>query len=233
MLLRPDLGLYVVADGVGGSKSGDVASRLACMSVANFYEASTAGEWPEDLGSLLDLTHPVAAQRLCAAVRKANRDIWAIASSREEHEKMNTTIVAAALAPAGDVLHVVHVGDSRCYGVRKQKMVRLTQDHSLRNEAKLQYPSITPERLARVPPNVITRALGRRETVEMDVRSVSARPGDRFILCSDGLTGMVSERRILEAILISETPREACDLLVSLANEAGGRDNISAVVLQF
>ena len=94
-LIRPELGLFVVCDGVGGRNSGDLASKLATVSMANFFEASEDGKWPEKYGSLLDLTLPPAAQRLCAAVRKANLDVYDIASTREKHDKMSTTCVAA------------------------------------------------------------------------------------------------------------------------------------------
>lgn len=233
LLLRPDLGLFIVADGVGGRASGDVASKLASLSIANFFEASQDGAWPEAFASLLDLTLPPPAQRLSAAVRKANQDVWAIASSRSEHDRMNTTVVAACHQPGDELLHVAHVGDSRCYGYRKGKLVQLTHDHTLRNEARQKYPNISDERLAKIPRNVLTRALGRVDTVELEIRTVSARPGDIFVLCSDGVTAMVDDRRILEALMVSEGPDEACELLTELSNEAGGRDNITVAALYF
>jgi serine/threonine protein phosphatase PrpC len=233
LLLRPDLGLFVVADGVGGRSSGDVASKLAALSIGNFFEASRDGAWPESFRSLIDLTLTPPAQRLSAAVRKANRDVWDIASSRPEHDRMNTTVVAAHHEPGSDVLHVVHVGDSRCYGLRNGKLVQLTQDHSLRNEAKQKYPTISAERLSKIPRNVLTRALGRVDTVELEIRTVSVRPGDAFMLCSDGVTTMLDDRRILEALIVAEGPQEACDLLTELSNEAGGRDNITVAALYF
>lgn len=232
-MLRPDLGLFVVADGVGGRTSGDVASKLAALSMVNFFEASREGAWPEAYRSLIDLTLSPPAQRLSAAIRKANQDVWDIASSRPEHDRMNTTVVAAHHEPSTDVLHVAHVGDSRCYGLRKGKLVQLTPDHTLRNEAKKKYPTISAERLAKIPRNVLTRALGRVATVELDLRTVSVRPGDVFILCSDGVTAMLSDRRILEALMVAEGPQEACDLLTELSNEAGGRDNITVAALYF
>lgn len=233
LLLRPELGLFAICDGVGGRNSGDLASKLATVSLANFFEASREGDWPEKYGSLMDLTLPPAAQRLCAAVRKANLDVYDIASTREKHDKMSTTVVAAHHEPGAEVLHIVNVGDSRCYGIRKGKMVQLTKDHTLRNEARRQYPDITDERLAKVPKNVLTRALGRKDDVEIDTRTVSVRPDDIFLLCSDGVTREISDRRILEAVLVAETAQEATELLIDLANERGGRDNITALALRF
>ncbi len=232
-LIRPELGLFVVCDGVGGRNSGDLASKLATVSIANFFEASEDGKWPEKYGSLLDLTLPPAAQRLCAAVRKANLDVYDIASTREKHDKMSTTCVAAHFEAGSDVLHIVHVGDSRCYGVRKDKIISLTKDHTLRNEAIRQYPDITEERLAKVPKNVLTRALGRKDDLNLEVRTVSVRPDDIFLLCSDGVSREISDRRILEAVLVAESAQEAAELLVDLANERGGRDNITVVALRF
>ena len=231
--MRPELGLFAVCDGVGGRNSGDLASSLATVSMANFFEASEDGTWPKKYGSLLDLTLAPAAQRLCAAVRKANLDVHDIASSREKHDQMSTTVVAAHFEPGSEVLHIVNVGDSRCYGIRKDKIIQLTKDHTLRNEALRQYPDITEERLATVPKNVLTRALGRKDDVDLEVRTVSVRPDDTFLLCSDGITREISDRGILEAVLVAESAQEVAELLIDLANERGGRDNITAAALRF
>ena len=233
MLVRRDVGLFVVADGVGGRKTGDVASSLTAMSMKNFFEATEQQTWPDGYRALLDLTLSRPAQRLSAAIRKANADVWAIASTRARHRKMNTTVVAAHLASDSSMLHVGHVGDSRCYRLRAKSLGQLTRDHTLRNEALIQYPNIAPEHLDRIPTNMLARAIGRRDTVELELRSYETQPGDTYLLCSDGVTCMLDDATMLEALMVSDEPQEAAHLLVALANEAGGLDNITAMVLRF
>jgi protein phosphatase len=124
------------------------------------------------------------------------------------------------------------VGDSRCYRIRDRKLELLTSDHSLVNEALALDPEMTEEELARLPHNIITRALGMDPTVDVDVRSVEIAAADTYLLCSDGLSGLISNHEIFEAIQLIDDPVEVCDLLVTLANEAGGLDNITALVLK-
>ncbi len=233
VLLRPQLGLFVVADGVGGKNAGEVASCMATLSMCNFFEATETDTWPDSYRVLLDLTLSEAAKRLSAAVRKANADVWEIASRRKKQKNMNTTVVAAYVEQGSMMLQLAHVGDSRCYRARDGHLDLLTHDHSLRNEARLQAPGISDRQLQRIPKNVITRALGRRDGVEIDIRSEPVVPGDVFLLCSDGVNRMLPDAQILEALQVSEDPQEAAELLVSLANEAGGIDNITALVIQF
>jgi PPM family protein phosphatase len=233
VLLRPDLGLYVVADGVGGRNTGEVASRLASLSMANFFEATLEATWPDQYRSLMDLTYSPGARRLSAAIRKANEDVHAIASTREQHHKMNTTVVALHAPPGERELHVAHVGDSRCYRVRDHVMEVLTRDHTLRNEARDQYPDIAEERLDQLPKNMLARALGRKNDVELTLISVSIESGDLYLLCSDGVNGMLDDARILETLVGRPSSQDAADRLIDLANAAGGRDNITAIVLRF
>jgi protein phosphatase len=231
--MRRRLGIYVVADGVGGLNAGEVASKLAALSIGNFFEATESQGWPDAYRALLDLTLSPPAQRLSAAIRKANADVHDIASTRGRHSKMNTTVVTAYHARGSGVVHVGSVGDSRCYLIRSSRIEQITSDHTLRNEARVQYPNISAERLALIPESVLSRALGRRDTVELEVHTVDVRSGDAVLLCSDGLTRMVRDEKILEAVLVSDGPEEACEVLVDLANEAGGRDNITTVLLRF
>ncbi len=233
LLLRSDLGLYVVADGVGGERTGDVASRLAALSMANFFEATRDGDWPASYREPADLSFQPDAQRLAAAIRKANADVHDIASTKEKHERMNTTVVAAFVPKSGKGIHVGHVGDSRCYLVRDGRMDLLTRDHTLRNQARDEFPDIDEARIAQIPASVLSRAIGRRPTVELAMRSLEPRPGDRYLLCSDGITKMLSDERIHDVVTVAETASEGCALLVDLANEAGGRDNITALLLWF
>jgi len=237
VLLRPELDLFVVADGMGGHNAGDVASKLATASLRNFYEATVEGPVPEGALSegYTDLSPD--ARRLAAAIRKANRDVFEISSTYRQHHGMGSTVVAAYLVRSRAMMHVGHVGDSRCYRFRYGELVQLTHDHSLVNDALALKPDLTPEELARLPKNIITRALGMREDVKVDIRSEEVIEGDIFLLCSDGLSGMIDEEemaRVLGGIYAIEGAdlREACESLVSLANEAGGNDNITAVLIR-
>ncbi len=237
VLLRPELDLFVVADGMGGHNAGDIASRLATASLRNFYEALSAGAVPEK--QFLDGYDELAqeGQHLAAAIRKANRDVFEISSTYRQHHGMGSTVVACYLARGAGVMHVGHVGDSRCYRYRNGELSQLTHDHSLINDALALKPDLTQEELARLPKNIITRALGMREDVKVDIRSDEVQVGDIYLLCSDGLSGMVEEDDIenvlaaLYAIQGSDL-REACETLVTLANDAGGTDNITAILIR-
>ena len=232
VLLRPELDLFVVADGMGGHNAGDIASRLATTSLRNFYEATETGPVPTD-----NLNHDYDnlaehAKRLAAGIQKANRDVFEISSTMRQHHGMGSTVVAAYLERQGGLMHVGHVGDSRCYRMRDQQLELLTHDHSLINDALALKPDLTPEELARLPKNIITRALGMREEVKVDIRSEPVRAGDIFLLCSDGLSGMISEADIATVLQDSGDLREACELLVTLANDNGGTDNITALLVR-
>jgi protein phosphatase len=231
VLLRPELDLFVVADGMGGHNAGDVASRLATASLRNFYEATLDGV-PDSQGPG-DQYQELApgAQRLAAAIRKANRDVFEISSTYRQHHGMGSTVVACHLSRNRGMMHVGHVGDSRCYRYREGQLTQLTHDHSLVNDALALKPDLTPEELARLPKNIITRALGMREDVKVDIHSDEVRERDVFLLCSDGLSGMVDEGEIASVLALAVNKpdadlRDACETLVHLANEAGGTDGL-------
>lgn len=237
VLLRPELDLFVVADGMGGHNAGDIASRLATASLRNFFEALASGAEPDK--QFLDGYAELAkeAQILAAAVRKANRDVFEISSTYRQHHGMGSTVVACYLARSTGVMHIGHVGDSRCYRYRDGKLDQLTHDHSLINDALALKPDLTAEELARLPKNIITRALGMREDVKVDIRSDEVQLGDIYLLCSDGLSGMVEEEdigNVLAALYAIEGSdlREGCETLVTLANDAGGTDNITAILIR-
>ena len=237
-LLNSRVGLYVVADGVGGRNAGEVASALAAHSMMNFFESTAVGDWTEsaradDYRKEDDRLLEPPAQRLCAAIRKANSDVIDIASAREEHRTMNTTVVAAHIEPGRYRMHVAHVGDSRCYRWRGQKLEQLTVDHSLRNEARVSNPRISEAELRAIPGNVITRAIGNQPKLQIDAQSIMARPGDVYVLCSDGIPRELDDASIIETLRVSIDPDEAAENLVGLANAHRGRDNITAVVVQF
>jgi protein phosphatase len=145
---------------------------------------------------------------------------------------MGSTLVAAFVDREARVVHIGHVGDSRCYRLRGDAIELLTRDHSLVNDALDLKPDLTEDELARLPKNIITRALGMKDGVKVDVRSEVLQPGDVYLLCSDGLSGMVSDEQMVEALSITEDLKEACELLIAMANDAGGTDNISAVAVR-
>ena len=229
VLIRAEHGLFVVADGMGGHNAGDVASKLVSTSIGNFFEATAGGAPIGDLPAEYGKYVP-AAQRLAAGVRKANLDVFTISNTVQQHHGMGSTVVGIHVAD--DMVHVAHVGDSRCYRIRGGVIEQLTRDHSLINDALELKPDLTKEELARLPKNIITRALGMKDGVKVDLRTEIIEPGDTFLLCSDGLTGMVAPDQILEVINVTEEPQEACELLIAEANDAGGTDNISALLVR-
>jgi PPM family protein phosphatase len=205
--------VFVVADGMGGAQAGEVASRLA-------IEAFERG--------LPDAGTPEA--RLAERVREANRQIYERSLEARDRAGMGTTITAAYLDDAH--LAIAHVGDSRAYLYRKGSLTRLTQDHSLVEELVKQ-GKLTEEQAAEHPQrSIITRALGPEPEVEVDTSTVEVEPDDLLLLCSDGLTTMVPEERVAE-ILAGDGPVErVAQMLIDEANSAGGRDNITVVLLR-
>ena len=229
LLLRPDLGLYVLADGAGGENAGNVASALATTSVAHHFEETleAAANGPDF--DALGLS--TGARRVSAAIQRANRDIVEIARTSKRHHGMGTTVVVASIDNHRGLLHLGHVGDSRCYRIRDGRIELLTQDHTLINDVLELEPNIDDERASRLPRNVITRALGMAKNIRASVRSFQLAPKDRYLMCSDGLTDEVSERAILDAIEVGGTPEDIVRVLMGLAREAEAEDNVAVVVI--
>lgn len=230
-LARPELGIFAVADGMGGHESGDVASAIVASSIEGFFETQGTSPVAKDLLQPGDAKLPKPAVRLLAAVRKANRDVHQASIDTSSHRGMGSTVVAIHFAEGGDLAFIGHVGDSRCYRIRNNAIELLTEDHSLVNEARAMDPSLTEEELSRLPSNIITRALGLEPSVQVDLRIVEVLPKDVFLLCSDGLSGLVTSREMIEAVRLADDLDEASELLVALANEGGGYDNITALVV--
>lgn len=220
-IVVPELNLYVVADGMGGHQSGEVASRLAANTIASYFRNGDTSKSKRTL-----------ADRLRSAVATANAKIYARADDERTYRGMGTTVVAAVFNGSDGMFYVGHAGDSRCYRVREAKITQLTRDHSLVADALLERPDLTESDLAYLPRNVITRALGMGPTVEVDLRQDKAQAGDIYLLCSDGLHGLVSDADIAEIITKHHVLHEACEKLVERANENGGRDNITAVLIR-
>jgi PPM family protein phosphatase len=205
--------LFVVADGMGGAQAGEVASKIA---IDHFNSGLHDSETPE--------------LELATLTRAANARIHELSHSKADRAGMGTTLTAIYVGE--DVVAIAHVGDSRAYCLRDGGLMRLTDDHSLVDELMRQ-GRLTPEEAVEHPQrSVITRALGPEGSVEVDTRSFAARAGDVYLLCSDGLTTMLSEERIRELLQAQPTLRDAGEALVAGANEAGGRDNITVILLR-
>jgi serine/threonine protein phosphatase PrpC len=222
--------LYVVADGMGGHRAGDVASKLATETISEFFR-STANEdvtWPFHFDTNLSEEE----NRLLTGIRVANRQIFERSTRSREFHGMGTTVVGAMFSPRKQKMYIGHVGDSRCYRVRDGVIKQLTRDHSLFNDYVLAMPDLTEEQRRELPKNVITRALGMQDQVMVDLQHDDALPGDTYILCSDGLSGMIQDDEIEQIIGGSGDIRDACRRLIERANEHGGEDNITAVVIR-
>lgn len=228
-LVRHDLSLFLVADGAGGHNAGEVASALCARSMANYFGATIRATHESPEFNRFGI--PNGARRLSAAVLKANRDIVEISETSKEHRGMGTTVVAACFSPRSGLMHVAHVGDSRCYRLRGGHLELLTKDHSLLTDVIEQRPELDDEVLARLPKNVVTRALGMNNQLRVSIRSYAVVEGDRYLLCSDGLSGPVSAPELGAALGREEPADQIAQRLVKLANDAGGPDNIAALVI--
>jgi protein phosphatase len=231
-LLLPEEHLWCVADGMGGHASGEVAARLAVEEMAEFFQLTGRDEeatWPFKMDPALGYEQ----NRLVTAVKLANLRIHERAQSDLRLKGMGTTLVACSLPKGGDKMLVAHVGDSRAYVWRDGVIRQLTQDHSLLNDY-LRTKKLTPEEIEGFPhKNVIVRALGMKPVVEVDVVEETLVDGEVVLLCCDGLSGMVPDTRIAEIIRSSRGGlRKAARVLVEAANERGGMDNVTCVLLQ-
>ncbi len=205
--------LFVVADGMGGAQAGEVASRIA-------VECFQPG--------LPDASHPEL--ELAALARAANARIHELSHSNAEQAGMGTTLTAVYVGE--QEVAIAHVGDSRAYCLRDGQLLRLTDDHSLVDELMRQ-GRLTPEEAVEHPQrSVITRALGPEGIVEVDTRSFRARAQDVYLLCSDGLTTMISEEGIAAVLIANPRLHDAGEALIAAANRAGGRDNITVILIR-
>jgi PPM family protein phosphatase len=211
LVLRPPF--FAVADGMGGARAGEVASAIAAEA---FEGASAAGE--------------AAEAQLARLLREANRRIYDLAVTDESHRGMGTTLTAAKVHD--EEVSLAHVGDSRAYRMRDGGLEQITRDHSLVAELE-RSGQITPEAAEHHPQrSIITRALGPEPDVEVDTYTLSARDGDLFLLCSDGLTSMISDDEVAAILRTSATLDEAADALIKAANQSGGKDNITVVLFR-
>ena len=228
---RPDLGLYVVADGMGGHVAGEVASRVAVEAIEVFIQETAGADknrtWPFPFEPALSLE----ANRLKAAFRLANRRIASAIADSHDLRGMATT--ASALLTGPDGACVAHVGDSRVYVLHNDRLEQITHDHSwVEEQVRAGAMSATA---ARQHPwrNVVTRALSGGEDPEVDVTQIRPASNERYLLCSDGLFSVVSDEQIAGLLGATDVPLEQlCQRLIEAANNLGGPDNITALVLE-
>ncbi len=236
VLLVPHENLFIVADGMGGHASGEVASAMAVDQIKQFFEMTSKDEeqtWPfkEERGLKYE------ENRLSTSVKLANRSIYETAQQDAKKRGMGTTVVTMLFTHDG--AYTGHCGDSRAYLFRDGNIIQLTEDHSLLNDY-LKAHALTPEEIENFPhKNVIVRALGMKDTIAVDIGRHEPKPGDVFMLCSDGLSGMVTDpdmNTIINGFLQDEARADdvegMCNALIDEANKNGGTDNVSAVCVK-
>ncbi|MEM6791955.1 MAG: Stp1/IreP family PP2C-type Ser/Thr phosphatase [Myxococcota bacterium] len=230
--LMPQFGLYMVADGMGGHASGEVASKMSIDAMEKFLE-ETADDPERTWPYKMDRTRGYEENRIITGVKLANLRIYEAAQRDGKKRGMGTTFVG--LYASDDGVYVAHVGDSRCYRYRDGELEALTEDHSLLNDY-IKMKRLTPEEIEAFPhKNVIVRALGMKDTVKVDTNFVVPEVGDTFLLCSDGLAGPASDEEILDVLRANEGAdiKDTTSQLIAKANENGGPDNITAVLVRW
>ena len=217
----PELGLFLVSDGMGGEAEGALASRIVAKTLPTLVR--------QRMGSLTDLTAAHAAEKLGQLLAELSDQVYKEAHGRPGLRGMGATVVLALIR--GSAALIGHMGDSRAYLLRQGKLQPITHDHSL-VQLLLDTGDITPEE-AKVHPTrgQITRYVGMAGEALPEVRLAAVEPGDRLLLCSDGLTGMLTDEKLAPILSAGLTPEGTCQRLVAAANEAGGKDNITAVVV--
>jgi serine/threonine protein phosphatase PrpC len=209
-VLRTEQGLFVVCDGMGGAPAGEVASQMAIEAIVEQLDDPAAVDSPAAAADAQ--TYLPQTGRLAEAVRRSNQRIFDSASRDPQQAGMGTTVVGAWIGE--HIASVAHVGDSRAYLWHHNRLEALTRDHSF------------------LQSNVLERVLGREPEVDVELTEVPLQPGDYLLLCSDGLTRMVSEEDMARAIVDLREPQRICDYLIAAANEKGGTDNITVVVVE-
>lgn len=219
---RPDFGLFAVADGMGGHHDGEKASAITIRILTQYiidklYLNMLAAPVDSD-------DRPIISETLADAVLRANSAV------SEQIPEGGTTVTAVLIM--GDLAYVAHVGDSRAYLITGDAMEQITRDHSL-VQRLIELDQLTPEEASTHPQrNVLYRAIGQSENLEVDAVTRRLPPNSRLLICSDGLWGQVPEEVLLDVVRSAKSPQEACDRLVAAANERGGPDNITAVIVQ-
>lgn len=213
LLVWSEREIYAIADGMGGYAAGEVASQLAIETLERVLTTGELGELEEGL--------PQRGAELMAAFRVANAAIRAEAKQDDHKSGMGTTLIAARFSPGRNRVYVAHVGDSRCYRIRDGHMRQLTTDHTLGAVG-----------IVGKSASKLSRAVGAFDHVEVDLVVDEPRPGDHYLLCSDGLYKMLSDADILEVVEAGSSVQAIVEALVAEANDKGGRDNVSVVMVR-
>jgi serine/threonine protein phosphatase PrpC len=222
--------VYAVCDGMGGHQAGEVASMTASQTLERVFR-----EFDDDILKAdaleIEASVPTTGELLLKSIRLANRNIYNKALTDPKLNGMGTTIVAVAFEQ--DIMSIAHVGDSRAYRLEERKLVPLTRDHSWLVEMQDQQQISEADANSLIAKNVITRALGVKDTVEVDYRIIKVKPGDLFILCSDGLCGFADDDEIFAvADRARGNLQKMTEDLVQMANDRGGSDNVTVVAIE-
>jgi len=228
LLIPTDMPIAAVSDGMGGHACGDVASKITIETIEEYYHSTAQTSpptWPLKLPQL-----EVERARMASAIKLANARIFATAFVDANKKGMGCTVDAIFFSQGR--FYIGHVGDSRVYRIREKRIDLLTEDHSLFNDY-IRMREITSEQASDFPhKNVVVRALGLTEEVQVDVLVDGYHENDCFLVCSDGLSGMLKDQKLLEIILQNDKLDSACSALIKAANAAGGNDNITAILAQ-
>ena len=217
--VEPDLGLAIVCDGMGGARAGNIASQLAVQTFLETAKSSPPQEWRAEPEALLH-----------SAAQQANTAVYTMAGREPECRGMGTTMVAALVVELN--AYILNIGDSRCYLVQPGGIQRVTRDHSV-VEDLVTRGKITPEQARQHPQkNLITRALGAEAQLRADLYRQALSPGDALLLCSDGLSNVVTEQEVLYEVLHGGPTEDCCRRLLDIALLRGAPDNVTAVLLQ-
>ena len=227
-MVDPELGLYVICDGMGGNNAGEIAGALAVHAI-HAYLAESGRHVKFPLIGPCNITMSAPANRLASAIRSANEVVHRESWKKPDWTGMGTTVVAALVYE--NTLAIAHVGDSRLYLIRNGEIQSLTIDHSWVAEQVLK-GFITEEEAQRSPNrHIVTRALGVESSVEVELTEVPVKSGDLLLLCSDGLTRAVHPNDILHILTGSEDLATMSDRLITMANSAGGDDNTTVIIV--
>jgi protein phosphatase len=228
MRINLERGLFLVADGMGGHGHGDVASRVAVEAIVDHMDQAYR-RWDEGEGLDEQGIRPVPVE-LKYSIHAAHRSVVGAVSEDQTLAGMGTTVVG--LAATADAMVVAHVGDSRAYRFRQGQLELMTEDHTWVNE-QVKAGYLSPEQARSHPlKSVVTRAVGGDHQVEVELNEIDTEDGDVFLVCSDGLTTMLTDVEIHEMLIAESGLEECCQQLVELANEKGGVDNITVILVQ-
>jgi PPM family protein phosphatase len=229
--VAPEINLFVLSDGMGGLAAGEAASRLTAETVVSHCRAAASNPALPLIGEHLpELSN--SSNRLASAIRTANREIYAAAQKDKEKRGMGATVVAVWIVDSQRA-SVAHVGDSRVYRLRGGEFVQITEDHSFVADQVRRGLMTQREAEQSNMQSVLLRALGVEPEVQVDITEKDLMEGDTFLLCSDGLTRELSNAQISATLTEIENPQHAAEQLIDLANQAGGGDNITAVVVRY